>query len=427
MERESLARYFYNLLRTEDHISDQTAMYLNLIINFVIVIIVSYIIFKLLRYFSLQIVHKLASKTKTNFDDFLVQNKAFIYISNLVTLSFISTLIPKILIDFPEYEIYLEKTLNFVIAVVIIWLIRSILMTIKDFLKTINSFKDKPIESYIQVFMIVVWIIGIIVIFSIITGKPLFKFLTALGAFSAVLLLVFKDTILGFVASIQVTVNDTVRLGDWITMEKYGADGDVFEINLASVKVRNFDNTITTIPTYYLISDSFKNWRGMSVSGGRRIKRSILIKANSIKFLSESDVENLQKIQLITEYIKQRQSNIDEFNLEQNIDKSLAINGRNQTNFGAFRQYVDEYLATRPDINKDMMMMTRQLPPTPQGIPLEIYAFSSDKVWQNYERIMAGIFDHLLAAIPYFDLETYESPTGHDVKSIAFNTKENSE
>jgi miniconductance mechanosensitive channel len=259
----------------------------------------------------------------------------------------------------------------------------------------------------------------LIIVFSIITGKPLIKFLTALGAFSAVLLLIFKDTILGFVASIQVTVNDTVRLGDWITMEKYGADGDVFEINLASVKVRNFDNTITTIPTYYLISDSFKNWRGMSISGGRRIKRSILIKANSIKFLTETDIEEMKKIKLISSYVQKRQQEINEYNSAHNIDKSVQLNGRNQTNFGAFRVYVDYYLEQHPDINKDMMMMTRQLAPTAEGIPLELYAFSKDKVWANYERVMANIFDHLLAAIPYFDLECFELPSGKDLKAIS--------
>ena len=423
MEKTEIARYFYRLLTSNNYVGDTVAVYLNAFINLIVLLILGYIAFKILRYFAERVLHNLAKKTKTDFDDYLVNNKVFVYLSNLIVLFALYEFVPLVLIDFPESEIYLEKLFEVFIILVTIWILRSVLMTFRDFLRTFNSFKDKPIESYIQVFMIVVWIVGIIVIFSAITGKPLIKFLTALGAFSAVLLLIFKDTILGFVASIQVTVNDTVRLGDWITMEKYGADGDVYEINLASVKVRNFDNTITTIPTYYLISDSFKNWRGMSMSGGRRIKRSILIKANSIKFLTESDIEDLKKIKLISNYIQNRQQEINEYNTSHQVDKSVQINGRNQTNFGAFRVYVDYYLEQHPDINKDMMMMTRQLAPTAEGIPLEIYAFSKDKVWANYERVMAGIFDHLLAATAYFNLECFEYPSGKDLKSISMTSE----
>jgi len=410
MEENSLARYFYRILKSNDYVGESAAIYINAFINAVILLILGFLAFKILRYIAESIIHGLASKTKTSFDDYLVKNKVFVYLSNLAVLLVLYEFIPVVLVDFPSSEIYFEKLFEVIIIFV---------MTFRDYLRTFNSFKDKPLESYIQVFMIIVWIVGIIIVFSILTGKPLIKFLTALGAFSAVLLLIFKDTILGFVASIQVTVNDTVRLGDWITMKKYGADGDVYEINLASVKVRNFDNTITTIPTYYLISDSFKNWRGMSISGGRRIKRSILIKANSIKFLSEGDIEELKKIKLISNYIHDKQLEVNEYNLKHEVDKSVQINGRNQTNFGAFRIYIDHYLEQHPDINKDMMMMTRQLAPTAEGIPLELYAFSKDKVWTNYERVMAGIFDHLLAAIPYFELECFEYPSGKDLKSLS--------
>jgi miniconductance mechanosensitive channel len=338
----------------------------------------------------------------------------------LLTVNFISVLIPSVLIDFQSAEIYAEKLVSFLTVIFIITLLRSILLTVKDFLKTIDAFKDKPIESYIQVFMIVIWLIGIVILFSIVTDKSLTTLFTGLGALSAVLLLIFKDTILGFVASIQVSVNDTVRIGDWITMEKYGADGDVYEINLASVKVRNFDNTITTIPTYYLISDSFKNWRGMSQSGGRRIKRAVLIKANSIQFLNPDEIAEFKKIKLVSDYVVERSNEINVHNKKVNADKSVLINGRNLTNFGMFRRYVDEYLKQHPSVNKNMMVMSRQLAPTPHGIPLEIYAFSQDKVWINYERIMADIFDHILASIPYFKLEAFEYPTGKD---LDFNLK----
>ena len=202
-------------------------------------------------------------------------------------------------------------------------------------------------------------------------------------------------------------------------MEKYGADGDVIEINLASVKVRNFDNTITTIPTYYLISDSFKNWRGMSVSGGRRIKRALLIQATSIHYINDEELQKFKQFELISDYLEKRQADIDQHNQKNKVNKEVLLNGRNMTNFGIFRKYVDAYLNQHSAINKDMMIMTRQLDPTPQGIPLEIYAFSKDKVWQNYEHIIADIFDHLLAATPYFNLELYELPTGYDFRKLS--------
>lgn len=421
METKVITRFFYRLLKEQADFSETMAIYANVIINFILLLIVGYLIFKILRGFSEKIVHGLASKSKTQFDDFLVKNNTFLHLSNLVTLYIISAFIPDILIDFPHLEKYTEMLVGVLVVVMSIWLIRSILSTFKDFLKTINAFKDKPIESYIQVFMIITWLFGFIIIFSIITGKPFLHFLTALGALSAVLLLIFKDTILGFVASIQVSVNDTVRIGDWITMEKYGADGDVFEINLSTVKVRNFDNTITTIPTYYLISDSFKNWRGMSVSGGRRIKRAVIIKTTSIKYLTKEEIAGFKKIQLVADYIDHRQADIDKYNEQNNIDKSVLINGRNMTNFGLFRKYVDAYLHQHPAINKEMTIMTRQLEPTPTGVPLEVYAFSKDKVWANYEHIMADIFDHILAAVPYFQLEVFEYPTGKDFAEVMKN------
>lgn len=420
MNTRELTRYFYHLFKDEFGLEEQLAINLNLVLNLIITLIIAFIIFKILRVFAENVVHKIAAKSKTDFDDFLVKNKTFLHLSNLLTVNFISVLIPSVLIDFQSAEIYAEKLVSFLTVIFIITLLRSILLTVKDFLKTIDAFKDKPIESYIQVFMIVIWLIGIVILFSIVTDKSLTTLFTGLGALSAVLLLIFKDTILGFVASIQVSVNDTVRIGDWITMEKYGADGDVYEINLASVKVRNFDNTITTIPTYYLISDSFKNWRGMSQSGGRRIKRAVLIKANSIQFLNPDEIAEFKKIKLVSDYVVERSNEINVHNKKVNADKSVLINGRNLTNFGMFRRYVDEYLKQHPSVNKDMMVMSRQLAPTPHGIPLEIYAFSQDKIWINYERIMADIFDHILASIPYFKLEAFEYPTGKDLN---FNLK----
>ncbi|RQP15744.1 MAG: mechanosensitive ion channel protein MscS, partial [Parapedobacter sp.] len=249
-------------------------------------------------------------------------------------------------------------------------------------------------------------------------GKSPWAFLGALGAASAILMLVFKDTILGFVASIQVSTNDMVRVGDWIEMPKYGADGDVIEINLNTVKVQNWDKTITTIPTYYLITDSFKNWRGMQDAGGRRIKRAINIKISSIRYLSREEIERLSKIQLLASYIMERQAEIDRYNAETKADRSMPVNGRNMTNVGLFRQYINRYVQNHPQIRKDMTMLVRQLQPTEHGLPIEVYIFTSDIRWAIYEDIMSDIFDHLLSAIKYFELEVFEAPASDDIRNL---------
>jgi miniconductance mechanosensitive channel len=290
-------------------------------------------------------------------------------------------------------------------------IIRTGLNILRFYLKQIPRYSDKPIDSFIQVFNIVIWLFGITVIISKIFDINSKDVLTILGAISALIILIFRDTILGFVASVQVAINDMIRIGDWITMEKFGVDGDVVEINLATVKVRNFDNTTTTIPTYSLISDSFQNWRGMTDSDGRRIKRHILLKASSIRFLEESELIDLKKIELISNYIDKRKTEIDKYNSTNNVDKSISINGRNMTNLGLFRKYISQYLHKHPGLNKDLVMMCRQLQSTTYGVPLEVYAFSKDKKFENYEYIMADIFDHIIAAVPYFDLEISEIPT----------------
>ena len=256
--------------------------------------------------------------------------------------------------------------------------------------------------------MIVLWIYALLSIILLLFDTKKSALLTAFGSISALIILVFRDTILGFVASIQVTVNDMVRIGDWITVDKFGADGEVEEINLATVKVRNFDNTTSTIPTYSLISDSFRNWRGMINSDGRRIKRHVLIKGATVRFVTNEELESFKRIQFVANYIDKRKTDIDKFNIANNIDKSLNVNGRNMTNLGLFRKYIQKYIETHPGINKDMHLLVRHLQPTEKGIPLEIYCFSKDKKWENYEYIMADIFDHIIASVPYFDLELFE-------------------
>lgn len=401
----------YKLLR-ELKLGHVSAIYGNLIVNMLVIAIVAYLLDKIFKKIIVLALAIIAQKTKTTFDDLLVENKTSKYVAHLIPLYFIYKTLPVALKDFVYWEFIFSKGITIFIITLSLWIIRSIFNAIRDYLKQQPDYNDKPIDSYVQVVMIILWIFGITAIVLILFDTRITTLLGTFGAISAIIVLIFRDTILGFVASIQVTVNDIVRIGDWITIEKYGADGDVIEINLATVKVRNFDNTNTTIPTYSLISDSFKNWRGMQQSDGRRIKRHILIKANSVRFIHRDEMNDLKKIQLISAYIEHRQADIDKYNTQNNVDKSLSINGRNLTNLGLFRKYINSYIETHPGVNKNMTIMCRHLQPTDKGIPIEIYVFTSDKRWINYEYIMADIFDHIIASVAYFDLEIFELPSG---------------
>ncbi|PQB06714.1 mechanosensitive ion channel protein MscS [Polaribacter filamentus] len=394
------------------------AKYLNMIVLVIVLLISAVFIDFIIRKIIVQLFTQFASRTKTNFDNLLVQNKAPRNIAHIIPLLIVLQLTPSVFIDFTYFGNIIQKGLQVFTIILFLWVARSLLNTLKDYFKSLPRLNDKPIDSYIQVFMIFAWVVGVLSAFAIITGIEFIKFITTIGAASAVIILIFKDIILGFVASIQVSINDMVRIGDWITFEKYGADGDVTEINLSTVKVQNFDKTITTIPTYALISDSFKNWRGMESSEGRRIKRSLSIKLDSIHYLSKNELNSLKKIQLISTYLQTRQSDIDTYNKNNTINKELLLNGRNLTNIGVFRKYVETYIENHSGTNKEMMIMVRQLAPGTQGIPLEIYAFSSDKRWKNYEYIMADIFDHIIAAVPYFNLELFELPSNSSFSSL---------
>lgn len=394
----------------ETGMNETLASYLNMGILLVAVLFLAFlldwVLWKIFRNLSV----RLARRSRTNFDNYLVAHKTPKAVASLFPLLFLLGMVPVVFSDFANWERIVGKILAILVVLQVLGVIKRFLQSTKEYLWTKSRFKDKPLGSYMQVVMIFAWTLGILSTFVIVTETHVWTFFTALGAASAVILLIFKDTILGFVASIQVSINDMVRIGDWISIDKYGADGDVIEITLATVKVQNFDKTITTLPTYSLISDSFKNWRGMQESGGRRIKRSLYIRQKSIKFLTLEDVEAYKKIQLISDYVTMRSGQIETYNREHGVDKELLVNGRNLTNFGVFRKYATTYLENHSALNKNMTLMVRQLQPTSQGIPLEIYAFSADIRWQNYEYVMADIFDHLLAALPHFSLEIFEWP-----------------
>ncbi|MFV0140673.1 mechanosensitive ion channel family protein [Empedobacter falsenii] len=382
-------------------------------------VVILYAIDFLLRKVLLLVLTNVIQKSKTKIDDLLIKNRVLQFATHIVPVIVAKESIPLIFKGFPNWIKIAMQITDVMLVISIGLLFNAVFRAFRDFLRSKKSFADKPIDSYLQVMNITLFFICGILIFSIVTGKSPITFLVSLGAASAVLMLVFKDSILGFVASIQVSMNDMVRVGDWIEMTKYGADGTVIEINLGTVKVQNFDKTITTIPTYALVSDSFRNYRGMQNAGGRRIKRSINVKMNSIRFLTEDEIEELKKIRMLYDFIVDRSNEIAQYNVSNKVDPTILANGRRMTNIGLFRQYIKTYTYNSPKIRKDLMFEVRQLQPTEHGLPIELFMFTNTTVWNEYEVIMADIFDHIIAVVPYFHLEIYESPSSDDMRVIA--------
>ena len=414
---DDFAKWLNRWLESQIGIPHETAIYIKLLILVSIVFIISAILWLLSKRILLNIINKLIKTTKTKWDDILLENNVFGNLSHIIPTLFVGFSAKFVFSDFDYLVPFVSRISNSAIMVFVLMALIGVLNAAKTILKQNPILKDKPIDSYIQLTKIFTYFICGILLISILLEKSPLYFFSALGAMTAVLLLIFKDTILGFVASIQLAANDMVRIGDWVTVPKYGADGDIVEINLATIKVQNFDKTITTIPTYVFISDSFTNWRGMVQSPGRRIKRSVSINITSVKFCTQEMLSKFSNFHLLTSYLDEKSKEISEFNKTNNIDKTHLINGRRLTNIGVFRKYIELYLISNPNINKEMTCMVRQLAPAENGLPIEIYAFSGDKVWVNYEGIIADIFDHLLSAIPEFELEVFQNPSGKDFKN----------
>jgi len=387
-------------------------------IDFTLLLVVSYLAYFLAKRVLLRLIQNLVKRSKTEYDDIFFEKKVFNGLANLIPAIIIKTATPGIFHDFPAVIPFIEKITTVYMIVVIMMVVNRFLHAVEYILSGLERYKDKPLKSFIQVFTIVNFILGSVFIISILVGKNPLNILAGFGALTAVLLLVFKDTILGLVASIQISTNDMVRVGDWVSMDKFGADGDVLEINLTTVKVRNWDKTITTVPTYAFISDSFKNWRGMQSVGVRRIKRSINIDLQSIQFCDEQMIQRFKKLRLIDAYISQKEKEIEEDNTAKNINKEEPINGRRMTNIGVFRAFALHYLQNHPKVAQDQTIMVRQLQPTETGLPMEIYCFSNDISWVNYEGIQSDIFDYLLAAVPNFGLQIFQNPSGADFRSM---------
>ena len=382
-----------------------------------LILVLAWLMNHLAKGFMLRFLRFCIKNSKTQWDDKLVQRNLFHRLSHLAPIIVISFFLPQIWVGHPTAVGLIDAFSQIYIMLVVLLVLQALLDAFHDVYRTFEWSKQVPIYSFIQAIKLIVYMVGGVFIVAKLMGKDPSVIFGSLGALTAVLMLVFKDSILGFAAGIHLTTNKMLSLGDWLEMPKYGADGDVIEIGLTTVKVQNFDKTITTIPTYTLISDAFKNWRGMSESPGRRIKRSILIDLNSIRFCDEALLESLASIQAISGYIREKQKEVQAFNQQLVTGGSdHPANGRRLTNIGTFRAYLVAFLRQHPLINQEMTLLVRQLEPTPRGLPLQIYVFSSDKRWVEYEGIVSDLFDHILSVMKEFDLRAYQEPSGLDFR-----------
>jgi miniconductance mechanosensitive channel len=385
------------------------------------VILLSFIIDLIAKNILLSLIKKIVHKTKNRWDDILVERGLFNRLAHIAPVLILYYAVPFIFPDANTVTALLQRIiLSYMIAVVLM-MISSLLSGINAIYSTYKISKARPIKGYLQIVRVFISIFGVILIVTTILDKSALGLLSGIGALSAVLMLVFKDSILGLVAAIQLSGNDMIHIGDWVTVPAYGADGDVVDINLQTVTIQNFDKTIVSVPIYSLISSCFKNWLGISDSDGRRIKRSLSIDMNTIKFCSGEMIERFSKIDILGEYISSKQKEIYVDNINKKANTGEMINGRRMTNLGVFRAYIEAYLRSHSKINKNMTFLVRQLQPTEKGIPLEIYVFSSDKTWANYESIQADIFDHLLASISFFDLAVFQGVSGLDIRQKFIN------
>jgi miniconductance mechanosensitive channel len=381
---------------------------------YLLILLVGFIVYLFTRYVVLRLISHFFKKTSTDLDDILVERGLLNRLSYLPPLIIIYNLNALI----PEFE-FIYRILLGIIALVVMTSINAFISASSEIYSRSRYAGRLNMKSYLQVLKLIVNIFGVIVIIAVLSGKSPFYLLSGIGALTAVLMLIFKDTILSLVSSIQISSNDLFKVGDWVEAPHFGADGDVIDIGLHTIKIQNWDKTISVIPTHKLVDSSFKNWRGMSDSGGRRIKRSINIDMNSVKFCSNLMIDKYKKFNILKEYLDSKLLEIDEDNSDKNVSHDTLINGRSLTNIGTFRAYIEAYLRNNANIHKEMTFLIRQLSPGTNGIPIEIYVFSNDTNWVSYEAIQSDIFDHLLAIIPEFGLRVFQNPTGNDFSKLS--------
>ena len=409
---------WFNTALTGTSLSESLVIIIENTSIIVVTIVLAWLADFLVKKILITTITRIAKQTKNDWDDIFVQRRVFNRLAHLAPALVVYYALQYIF-ELPKLVEFLENLTQTYMVLVIVMVIDAVINAFHEIYHRLPISKGRNIKGFIQVLKIIFYFVAIIFIISIFSGSPPKALMASLGALAAVFMFVFKDTILGFVASIQLSANKMVNVGDWISMPEYNADGDVIDINLTSVKVQNWDKTIASVPTYALVSQSFNNWKGMEESGGRRIKRSINIDMNSVGFLDETQKEKLRKFHLLHDYITQKEKEISEYNKSLKLDDSIFTNGRRMTNLGTFRAYLGNYLRSHPMVHQDMTFLVRHLQPTEKGIPLEIYVFSKDQAWANYEAIQADIFDHVLAIIPEFGLRVFQNPTGSDFQSLS--------
>jgi len=408
---------WYNTLLTGTGLSESLVVFIEnatiIVITIGLAILADFIVKRII----IATIKQVAQRSKNDWDDIFVERKVFNRLAHLAPAWIVYASLQYIF----EADKLVETLGNFTQAymvLVVLLVVDAVLNALHEIYHTLPISQGRNIKGFVQVVKIILYAAAVIMIISIFSKEPPSALLASLGAMAAVLILVFKDTILGFVASIQLSANKMVNVGDWISMPKYNADGDVIDISLNTVKVQNWDKTIATIPTYALVSESFNNWKGMEESGGRRIKRSINIDMNSVGFLDAEQIEKFRKYHLLNDYVHRKEKEISEFNKSLKLEEDQVTNGRKMTNLGTFRIYLEEYLKQHPKIHQDMTFLVRHLQPSEKGLPIEIYVFSNDQAWANYEAIQADIFDHILAIIPEFGLRVFQNPTGSDFQKL---------
>lgn len=382
---------------------------------FVAVLVFSIIVFFIARSFIANGLYTIAKRTESKYDDMIVESLhpfRVAYIAPFIVIYYFAYLLP-------EYDSFIRQFIIFLILWVVIITINSLLNAVNQIYESNENYSGVPIQGYLDIVKLLFIIVGLILTISLITGQSPLRLLTGLGALTAVMLLIFRDTILSLVASVQISANDLVKEGDWIEVPSFDADGDVVDMSLNSIKIQNWDNTISVVPTHKMLEVSFKNWRGMQESGGRRIKRAINIDLGSVRFCDDKMAEKFRRIDLIRTHIEKKSKEIEAYNKKQKVDNSELINRRRLTNVGVFRAYIEAYLHNHKDLHqKKMTLIVRQLAPSPTGLPLEVYAFTNTTVWADYEAIQADVFDHLLAVVPEFGLRVFQQPTGLDFRNI---------
>jgi len=383
------------------------------------ILLLAWLADNLTRRYILKVISRVVSQTKFTWDDVILERKVFrrlAHVAPAIVFYFGAPLVPGV----PPVltQLVQRVALGFMILMVVLS-IDGLLTALNDIYSTRPDAKSRPIKGYLQIVKIVLYIAAGILVISTLLGEPPTLILGGFGAMTAILLLVFKDTILSLVASVQITQYDMIAVGDWIEMPKYGTDGDVIDIALHTITIQNFDKTITTIPTHKFIEDSFKNWRGMSESGGRRIKRALHLDVNTVRFLTEEDIVRLSRFELLKDYFQEKLEEIEAYNTEKaGGGPDVIPNSRRLTNVGTLRAYIVTYLRTHPKIHQDMTLIVRQLEPGPDGLPMQIYAFSNDTNWSNYEDLQADIFDHILAFVPELGLRVFQKPSGADLEGL---------